>query len=157
MLFAFSTFWAYIWICQYLLIWYSNIPEEVTHYVTRTNGSWVWLFGANLIVNWLVPFAVLLSSGAKRNPKALKFVCVLLLAGHWLDLYMLIMPSMWPRPMLGVPEVAIAAGYASLLYLLFTRSLAAAPLAPVSDPVLAAESHALHLTFAHHAAPGIES
>ena len=30
MLFAFSTFWAYIWVCQYLLIWYGNIPEEVT-------------------------------------------------------------------------------------------------------------------------------
>src|SRR2546429_6969556 len=38
MLFAFSTFWAYIWTCQYLLIWYGNIPEEVTHYVKRTNG-----------------------------------------------------------------------------------------------------------------------
>jgi len=30
MLFAFSTFWAYIWTCQYLLIWYGNIPEETT-------------------------------------------------------------------------------------------------------------------------------
>ena len=29
MLFAFSIFWAYIWVCQYLLIWYGNIPEEV--------------------------------------------------------------------------------------------------------------------------------
>src|SRR6185436_2639542 len=38
MLFAFSIFWAYIWTCQYLLIWYGNIPEEIGHYVTRTNG-----------------------------------------------------------------------------------------------------------------------
>ena len=44
MLFAFSIFWAYIWICQYLLIWYGNIPEEVGHYVTRTNGGWLPLF-----------------------------------------------------------------------------------------------------------------
>ena len=33
MLFAFSTFWAYIWVCQYLLIWYGNIPEETTYYL----------------------------------------------------------------------------------------------------------------------------
>ncbi len=59
MLFAFSTFWAYIWTCQYLLIWYGNIPEEVTHYVSRTNGPWLYLFALNLIVNWVVPFLVL--------------------------------------------------------------------------------------------------
>jgi hypothetical protein len=161
MLFAFSTFWAYIWTCQYLLIWYGNIPEEVTHYVKRTNGPWLWLFGLNLIVNWMIPFAVLLPARAKRNTMALKIVCVLLLCGHWLDLYILIMPSMgspvWSRPVIGFPEIAIAAGYSSLLYLLFIRSLAAAPLVPLSDPVLAAESRATHRAFPLHEVPGAQT
>ena len=52
MLFAFSIFWAYIWVCQYLLIWYGNIPEEVTHYVTRTRGPWLPLFALNVVLNW---------------------------------------------------------------------------------------------------------
>jgi hypothetical protein len=170
MLFAFSTFWAYIWTCQYLLIWYGNIPEEVTHYVKRTNGPWLWLFGLNFVVNWVIPFAVLLPARAKRNPMALKIVCVLLLCGHWLDLYILIMPSVgnglgnavgngvWSRPMIGFPEIAIAAGYSSLLYLLFIRGLEAAPLVPLSDPVLAAESRApIHGALPLHGVPGVEA
>jgi hypothetical protein len=143
MLFAFSTFWAYIWTCQYLLIWYGNIPDEVTHYLKRTNGGWVFLFALNLILNWIVPFCLLLSVRAKRSRPVLKTVCILLLVGHWLDLYLLIMPSVWSQPKFGPFEVAIAAGYVALLYLLFVRNLSRAPLVPVHDPVLASERPAL--------------
>ena len=65
MLFAFSTFWAYIWVCQYLLIWYGNIPEEITHFARRTNGPWLYLFALNFILNWIVPFTVLLTPEGK--------------------------------------------------------------------------------------------
>lgn len=143
MLLAFSTFWAYIWTCQYLLIWYGNIPEEVTHYLKRTNGPWLYLFALNLIVNWVAPFIALLSVRAKRTPRVLKAICILLLFGHWLDLYLLIMPSLWSTPKIGPFEIAIAAGYMALLYLLFVRNLSNAPLLPVHDPVLAAERPSL--------------
>jgi hypothetical protein len=147
MLFAFSTFWAYIWVCQYLLIWYGNIPEEVTHYLKRTNESWLPLFLLNFTVNWVIPFAVLLTVRAKRNPVVLLLVSVLLLAGHWLDLYLLIMPSLRSVPQLGIREVAVAASYSALFYLLALRTLAAAPLTPLHDPVLVAatRTHALHI------------
>ncbi len=156
LLFAFSTFWAYIWTCQYLLIWYGNIPEEVTHYVRRTNGPWLPFFVANFAVNWMVPFAVLLGAPVKRNPRALKIVCVLLLLGHWLDLYILIMPSAWSAPRIGIPEVTIALGCAALAYLFFIWSLGAAPLTPVSDPILAAEALAAHRESIPQPAPGVE-
>jgi hypothetical protein len=143
MLFAFSTFWAYIWICQYLLIWYGNIPEEVTHYAKRTNGSWLFVFLANFIVNWVVPFAALLSAHAKRAPVVLKVVGILLLCGHWLDLYLLIMPSVWPSPQFGLFEISIATGCAALFYALFRRNLSKAPLVPLHDPVLALRDNSL--------------
>ena len=139
MLFAFSTFWAYIWVCQYLLIWYSNIPEEVTHYLTRTSGAWIYLFALNLIVNWVVPFLVLLSVRAKCTGKVLKSIAVLLLCGHWLDLYLLVMPSVWKAPRIGFTELAIPGGCVALLFLVFVRTLNKAALVPVNDPILAFE------------------
>ena len=136
LLLAFSTFWAYIWLSQYLLIWYGNLPEEVTYYVRRTGGQWTGLFLLNLSANWVVPFVVLLPRAAKRNARVLAAVCVVLLVGHWLDLYLLIMPEIWSRPMAGPLEAIIPLGYAGLFVYLLSRALAQAPLVPLHDPYL---------------------
>ncbi|MGA3132671.1 MAG: hypothetical protein ABSD59_17845 [Terracidiphilus sp.] len=149
MLFAFCTFWAYIWTCQYLLIWYGNIPEEITHYIPRTNGPWLYLFALNLIVNWVIPFVVLLSESRKRSPKILVAMSILLLLGHWLDLYLLIMPTFRNTPSLGLPEIVIAAGYFALLFLLFVNALARAPMVPLNDPILNYEALALDHEMIH--------
>ena len=140
MLFAFSIFWMYIWTCQYLLIWYGNIPEEISHYMSRTNGPWLPLFVLNPIINWVVPFTVLMSVKAKTNPKVLRAVCVVLLVGHWLDLYLLIMPAEWDAPRIGLIEIPLALAYGAVVYLLTVRALGKAPLVPVNDPVMAADS-----------------
>src|SRR5439155_898634 len=79
LLLAFTTFWAYIWLSQYLLIWYSNLPEEAVHYVVRTGSGWLPLFAVNFLVNWLVPFCLLLPRVSKRSPSMLKWVAVLVL------------------------------------------------------------------------------
>ena len=139
MLFAFSTFWAYIWTCQYLLIWYGNIPEEVTHYVSRTNGPWIYLFALNLVANWIVPFLTLLSIRAKCTHRVLKAIAILLLCGHWLDLYLLLMPSIWKTPKIGVYELAMTAGCAALVLLVFIRSFNQAEPVPLNDPILTFE------------------
>ncbi|HYU15182.1 MAG TPA: hypothetical protein VEL05_03900 [Candidatus Acidoferrum sp.] len=136
MLFAFSTFWAYIWVCQYLLIWYGDLPEEVTYYIRRTSGGWLPLFLGSLAVNWIVPFFALLSVRAKRSPRVLAAVSVLFLLGHWLDLYIMVMPSKWTAPRFGLIELGLALGCAALFCLASLRGLARAPLVPTNDPVL---------------------
>jgi hypothetical protein len=136
LLFAFSTFWAYIWVCQYLLIWYGNLLEEIPFYVVRTRGAWRPLFVLAPLLNWLLPFAVLLPRAAKRDPRVLAGAAVVVLAGHWLDLYLIVAPAVLPAPRLGLLEVLITAGYAGLFFLAGSRILGGAPLLARNDPFL---------------------
>ena len=124
LLFAFATFWAYIWFCQYMLIWYANLPEETGHYAARLSGGWSMLFYLNPILNWVVPFVVLLSAGTKRHAPTLAPVAIVVLLGRWLDCFLLVAPAAGPLP--GFPTAAVAASLAVLggMGLLFRRMLA---------------------------------
>jgi hypothetical protein len=137
LLFAFSTFWMYIWFCQYMLIWYVNIPEETTYFVQRQRGAWQPLLLADLMLNWAIPFVVLLPRDAKRSPGVLAKVCVLVVLGRWLDLYLMITPAVvGPVPAFGLLEVGLTIGAAGLFGLAFIRSLSRAALVPLGDPSL---------------------
>ena len=92
LLFAFSTFWAYLWFSQYMLIWYANLPDETIYYIRRLHGFWQPLFVLNLVLNWVVPFFALLPRMNKQRVGILVRVSIVLLAGRWLDLYLMIMP-----------------------------------------------------------------
>jgi hypothetical protein len=98
LLFSFSSFWMYIWFCQYLLIWYVNNPEETQHYVRRQGDLWQPFFHANVILSWGLPFVVLLFRAAKENPFVLLAVAVIVLVGRWLDLYLMIVPAVVGDP-----------------------------------------------------------
>ena len=137
LLFAFSIFWAYIWVSQYLLIWYSNIPEEVTFYAARLAGGFRLPFFLVLAMEWIVPFVVLMPRAAKRNPKVLLGVSALILGGHWLDLYLLVAPPVLAGMRLGLTEVLLAAGYGAIFLFVAARALARAPLLPRNDPFFA--------------------
>jgi len=144
LLFAFSVFWAYIWVSQYLLIWYSDLPEEVTYYVARTSGPWApWFFGA-FALNFGVPFFVLVARAPKRDPRILAVVASLVLVGRWLDLYVQVGPPVVGVPRLGVPEIGITLAFALLFVALCRRALTRATLLPARDPYLAE-------SLAHHA------
>jgi hypothetical protein len=92
LLFAFSSFWMYIWFCQYLLIWYVYNPEEAEYLIVRQRDTWLPLLLANLVLNWGVPFVVLLFRPAKESPFVLLAVALVVLLGRWLDLYLMILP-----------------------------------------------------------------
>lgn len=140
--FAFSCFWAYLWFCQYLLIWYANIPEETTHFVLRTTPGWQWLFFLNPVANFVVPFALLLPAKRKRRERTLLAGAAVVLAGRALDLYLLIMPAvLGARPSLGLAEPAAFAALASLFVLAFDRAFAAAAPEPVRDPYVEESRH----------------
>lgn len=145
-LFGFSTFWAYIWLCQYLLIWYSNIPEETEYYLLRTGKGWSFLFYANLVVNWVIPFFVLMTRKAKRCPNTLVKVALLLLVGRWLDLYIMTAPKVLEHhgshsAHIGFAELGMFIGYFGLFVLIFGKALTKAPLVAKHDPYLEEGCH----------------
>ena len=142
LLFAFCTFWAYIWFSQYMLIWYANIPEETSYYIARTHGGWNVLFWLNVVLNWALPFAVLLSREAKRNRSIVGGVAAIVLLGRWIDLYLMIMPPVvGEHPHIGLWEIGLLAGGAGLFGFALTRALRDAPIVPAGDPHLAASLH----------------
>lgn len=145
-MFGMSVFWAYIWISQYLLIWYANIPEETMYYVLRQE-KWGGVFFLNLIVNFVAPFVLLMSRPAKRNPSRLKLVACILLLGHFLDLYLMVAPLVFKHANASVAGYGILQflqwlGYFGLFVFVVGKGLAKMNLLPKGDPNL---DEGLHL------------
>jgi hypothetical protein len=137
LLLAFSTFWIYLWASQHLLIWYSNLPEETSYYVVRHRGSWGLLSLANVLLNWLAPFALLLTRAGRRSDRAVCAASLSILVGHWLDLYLVAAPPiLGPEPRFGPLELVPFAGACALFLLLALRALARGNLVPIRDPYL---------------------
>jgi hypothetical protein len=142
LIFGFSTFWAYLWFSQYMLIWYANLPDETVYYIRRLEGFWQPLFVLNFFLNWVVPFFALLPRLNKQRPGVLVRVGIVLLAGRWLDLYLMIMPAFSPgKPRIGVWEIGMVAGMVGVFVLGLFAALRKAPLVPVRDPYLAESLH----------------
>jgi hypothetical protein len=142
LLFAFSTFWMYIWFSQYMLIWYANIPEETVHYMRRQQQYWMPLFILNMILNWVVPFVALLPKRTKRTGSLLVKIATVVLLGRWLDLYLMVQPATGGlNPQFGLWEAAAMAGTFALFILVFARAMRSAPPVPLGDPFLTESLH----------------
>jgi hypothetical protein len=92
-MFAFSIFWTYLWFSQFMLIWYANIPEETIYFKSRLQGPYRGIFFLNLIINFLAPLLLLMRRAPKRNYGTITMMATLLLFGHWLDFYKMVMPG----------------------------------------------------------------
>lgn len=151
LLFSFSSFWMYIWFSQYMLIWYVNNPEETSYFVRRLHGGWWSFFYLNVLLNWVVPFLVLMPRATKRSPRVMLAVALVILIGRWMDLYLMILPPLGEGPMrsLGIVEGGLAAGAVGLFLLTVFRALGRQSLVPINDPFLV-ESLPHPVDEAHH-------
>jgi len=91
-LFAISIFWTYLWFSQFMLIWYANIGEETIYFRERYDNYPILFFG-NLIINFLVPFFILMRNDTKRKFGSVSFVAIICLLGHWIDYFLMIKPG----------------------------------------------------------------
>jgi hypothetical protein len=139
LLFAFVNFWAYIAFSQYLLIWYADLPEETTWFLTRWQGSWAYFSILLIVIHFLVPYIILLSQPAKMDPKRLKFSAVWLLFAHLFDLFWLIMPSVHSMEhgyIFSWIDLVFPIAAVGIVIILFTLKAKNNNLIPVGDPKL---------------------
>lgn len=138
LMFAFSTFWMYLWFSQYMLIWYANLPEETGYYVQRLHGFWQPLFMLNLALNWVIPFFALLPKTNKQKAGVLAKVSLVLLAGRWLDLYLMIGPTVaGAQPRVALWEFGCVALAIGIFGISFFRAFSSVAAVPIRDPYLA--------------------
>ena len=136
LLFSFSIFWTYLWFAQYVLIWYVHLPEETTYYISRMNDFRP-IFFINLGINFIVPFFGLIRLKSKRQLGWVAIISAILLIGHWLDYWLMIMPAAaGDKAGIGVLEIFMTISYAGLFIFVVLRSLSTGPLILKNDPFL---------------------
>lgn len=135
-IFILSIIWAYTWFSQYILIWYANMPEETVYYVPRTQGEFTPLFYTEFAVNWLFPFFALMSSKVADKRNILLAICIILMLGQWVDVYMQVTVGTLGQLRIGFIEIASFLGFAGLFALVIAKSLAKAPLVAKNHPYL---------------------
>lgn len=139
--FATSFLWSYLWFSQFMLIWYANIPEEVTYYMTRIKDFNFLYFGMFLI-NFVFPMVLLMSRDAKRHAGILTFVGAIIMFGHWVDVYIMIMAgSMGEAAYIGFMEIGLLLTVLGLFIKVILTNLTKAPLSVVNHPFLDESIH----------------
>jgi len=134
-MFAFSIFWTYLWFSQYMLIWYGNISEETVYFKHRVQGPFKGIFFLNIIINFICPILILMKRSAKRNYTMITFMGVLIVFGHWVDFYQMVMGSIRKESAtLSWFDFGTAAFFIGMIIFFVSRSLASKPLTAKYHP-----------------------
>jgi Ni/Fe-hydrogenase subunit HybB-like protein len=136
-MFAFSVFWTYLWFSQYMLIWYANMPEETGYYKIRVQGPYRGIFFLNLILNFVCPLLILMKKSSKRNYTLLTFMAILIIFGHWIDFWQMVMPGALKDKAELMPfEFGIAALFIGIIMWRVGAYLTSHPLTAKNHPFL---------------------
>lgn len=139
-----SIFWAYVMICQYLLIWYAHIPEETIFYRKRIYtpelGFQPWAIVSLLLilVRFVIPFFFIIQRKAKRNIKHLGIGACIVLLGQVIDMYWVTYPTLANGDfvMFDLRELGTISLVAGSFILVTAWSLSRKSLVPKGDPRL---------------------
>ena len=136
-IFMLCIIWGYFWFSEFMLIWYANIPEETAYFLPRMRGEgWNFFFYANILINWFLPFVLLMPKATARNRTFLKIVIPFLIVGQFIDLYVQIFPGTVGQQVLGFQEIGTFVGFAGLFMLVTGWTLSRAGLYAVNHPFL---------------------
>jgi hypothetical protein len=140
-MFGISILWTYLWFSQFMLIWYANIPEEVTYYVARFQDYKLPFFGM-LAMNFIFPLLVLMNSDYKRVNWFVIMTGIVVLFGHYLDVFNMVMPAtVGDQWFIGLPEIGGILFFGGLFVFWVFTALTKAPLQPKRNPFIEESRH----------------
>ncbi|WP_396157856.1 quinol:cytochrome C oxidoreductase [Flavobacterium sp.] len=140
-MFGISVFWTYLWFSQFMLIWYANIPEEVTYFVTRINDYGITFWGA-VAMNFVFPILLLINTDFKRIAWIIVMGGTVILLGHYVDFFNMIMPAtVGDRWFIGIPEISSLAFFFGLFIFVVFSALTKVPLLPKRNPFIEESKH----------------
>lgn len=138
---SFSNFWTYLWFAQFMLYWYANIPEEVTYFMVRID-EYKEVFFTMVALNFGGPIIFLMSRDSKRSAGMLTFASLFVIAGHYLDMFVMIMPgSVGAHWNFGFVEIGTFLGFLGLFIFVVLNSLTKRPLTQENHPMLLESKH----------------
>ena len=117
--FGFCMLWADFFYCQFLVIWYGNIPEETSYIIRRTMTlPWSSLAWASFLLSFVIPFLILINRQVKTKLRFMIGLCTLVFVGLWLEHFLLLGPALSPMAdslPLGMIDILITLGFLSLM------------------------------------------
>lgn len=140
-MFGFSIFWTYLWFSQFMLIWYANIPEEVTYFITRIQDYNLPFFGS-VAMNFVFPLLILMNTDFKRITWVIVMCGIVILVGHYLDFFNMIMPgTVGDQWSIGVPEISSVLFFLGLFIFTVFTALTKTPLLAKRNPYIEESKH----------------
>lgn len=111
MTFGFSLLWAGLFYSQFLVIWYGNLPEEVSFLLIRAERTFSKLMGYSVVfLLFVLPFVILLSREIKKNSAIVLIAVTIVLAGIFVERLLYLLPHLSINPAVLVIEF-VALGF----------------------------------------------
>lgn len=133
-LLTFIMLWAYLEFSQFLIIWGGNLPVEIPWYIRRMKGAWGGVGLLLVLLNFVLPFFLLLVRDVKRRARSMVVVAVILLVMRLVDMYWMVLPAFGGgNARLTWMNVVLPFGMGAIWFAYFIWQLQRMPILPVHD------------------------
>ena len=132
LIFAYAVFWMYVNWSQYVVIWYGLLPHEQEWFILRFHQPFAPIVEIMVACVFVFPFLALLPRAPKKVPGVLAGVSAVVVIGHWLERFLITVPSVWHGQGLpfGFTEIGISLGFAGLFFACYAWFLSTFPVLP---------------------------
>ena len=134
LMFAFTIFWSYQCIGEYIIIWSGNMIEETEWFLRRSGHGWKIISYSLAVGQFFIPFLLLLNKPLKRHGKRLMPIALWVLAFRYIGIFWLVAPTFREHLQFHWADAATMAGVGGVWLALFLGQLKSTTFLPGGDP-----------------------